>query len=67
MLERLLEQAPAIRRVLSEDRQHSHLSPSWQDAHVMEAVIKSLKPLAEFTDIVFGENHITMSSVLPMM
>ena len=33
----------------------------------MEAVNKALKPLAEFTDIMSGENHVTMSSVLPMM
>ncbi|XP_038064087.1 E3 SUMO-protein ligase ZBED1-like [Patiria miniata] len=67
MMERLLEQAPAIRRVLGEDRNHSHLSPSWQDIHVMEAVNKALKPLADFTDIMSGEKHVTVSSLLPMM
>ena len=31
-----LEQEPAIRRVLSNDRKASHLVPTWQDVDILE-------------------------------
>ncbi|KAL1270631.1 hypothetical protein QQF64_029647 [Cirrhinus molitorella] len=34
MIERMLEQLSAIRRVLVEDRKHGHLNPTWQDVSV---------------------------------
>ncbi|QQP33172.1 Hypothetical protein FKW44_024462 [Caligus rogercresseyi] len=44
MIERILEQGPAIRRVL-DDRRTQHLIPSWQDIDVMESVNAALKRL----------------------
>lgn len=62
MVERVLEQLPAIRRVLVEDKKHSHLNPSWQDVAVLESINAAMKPLADFTDILSGEKYVTVSS-----
>ncbi|KAJ8264750.1 hypothetical protein GJAV_G00154450 [Gymnothorax javanicus] len=65
MIDRVLEQAPAIMRVLAEDR---HTDPlSWQDVEVLEAINKALKPIAELTDILLEEDYVTLSSLLPML
>ncbi|XP_028444133.1 zinc finger BED domain-containing protein 1-like [Perca flavescens] len=61
MVERVLEQLPAIRRVLVEDRKHSHLNPTWPDVSVLESINAAMKPLADFTDILSGEKYVTVS------
>ncbi|XP_057208476.1 uncharacterized protein LOC130565609 isoform X2 [Triplophysa rosa] len=66
MVERILEQVPAIRRVL-DDRRHHHLNPRWQDIAVLESVNAALKPAAEFTDLLSGESYVTVSSVKPVL
>ncbi len=66
MVDRVLEQIPAIRRVL-DDRRHHHLNPSWQDIAVLESVNAALKPAAEFTDLLSGESYVTVSSVKPVL
>ncbi|KAI4892492.1 hypothetical protein NFI96_002921 [Prochilodus magdalenae] len=65
MIERIIEQAPAIGRVLAADRRAQPLT--WQDLDVLEAMNKALKPVAEFTDILSGENYVTISSLLPTL
>ena len=55
MMQRTLEQEPAIRRVLSNDRKASHLVPTWQDVDVLEGVVKALEPVADFTDMLSGK------------
>ncbi|KAJ8369464.1 hypothetical protein SKAU_G00094920 [Synaphobranchus kaupii] len=67
MVERILEQAPAIRRVLADDRQHQHLNLKWQDIHILESVNAALKPVADFTDVLSGESYVTVSSVKPVL
>ncbi|KAM9456199.1 E3 SUMO-protein ligase ZBED1 [Clarias gariepinus] len=67
MVERVLEQLPAIRRVLVEDKKHSHLNPTWQDVAVLESINAAMKPLADFTDIISGEKYVTVSSVKPVL
>ena len=67
MVDRILEQEAAIRQVLSGDRKSSHLTPTWQDVDVLESVSKALSPLKEFTDILSGERHVTVSAVKPML
>ncbi len=67
MVERVLEQLPAIRRVLVEDKKHSHLNPTWQDVAVLESINAAMKPLADFTDILSGEKYVTVSSVKPVL
>ena len=55
MMERVIEQEHAIRRVLSQDRKSSHLVPTWQDIDVIESVVKALQPVSEFTDMLSGK------------
>ncbi|XP_054470282.1 E3 SUMO-protein ligase ZBED1-like [Anoplopoma fimbria] len=66
MVDRVLEQIPAIKRVL-DDRRHQHLIPSWQDIAVLESVNAALKPAADFTDLLSGENYVTVSSIKPVL
>ncbi len=67
MVARLLEQEEAVRAVLSSDRKTSHLIPSWQDVEVLESIHVALSPLADLTDFLSGENHITISSIIPVL
>ncbi|XDV26376.1 hypothetical protein PO909_030116 [Leuciscus waleckii] len=67
MIDRVLEQIPAIRRVLIDDRKHGHLNPTWQDVSVLESINAALKPVADFTDVLSGEKYVTVSSVKPVL
>ncbi|XP_059922903.1 E3 SUMO-protein ligase ZBED1-like [Gadus macrocephalus] len=67
MIERVLEQQKAIAQVLSNDRKLRHLTLSWQDVDVLEAVNKSLSPLVEFTDALSGERYVSVSFVKPTL
>ena len=67
MVRRLLEQEEAIRVVLSFDRKFAHLVPTWQDIDVLESLSKALSPVADLTDFLSGEKHISISSVLPVL
>lgn len=67
MIGRILEQENAIRLVLSSDRKASHLVLSWQDIDVLQAINDALSPLAEFTDVMSGEDYVTVSAVLPII
>lgn len=67
MVRRILEQQAAISHVLSSDRKARHLLPTWQDLEVLEAVDKTLTPLAEFTDALSGELYVSVSSVKPSL
>lgn len=67
MLQRILEQEAAIRQVLSGDRKTAHLIPKWQDVEVLESVQAAIGPLADFTDILSGEDRVTLSSVKPVL
>ena len=67
MVSRLLEQEEAIRVVLGSDRKTSHLIPTWQDIRVWEAISKALSPIADLTDLLSGDTHVTVSSILPVM
>ena len=67
MVHQLLEQEEAIRVVLSFDRKSTHLVPTWQDIDVLESLSKALSPVADLTDLLSGEKHISISSVLPVL
>ena len=67
MTERILEQQKAVAQVLSNDRKLRHLTLSWQDVDVLEAVNKSLSPLVEFTDELSGEKYVCGSFVKPTL
>lgn len=66
-VERILEQHKAIQQVLSEDKKHRHLIPTWQDVEVLESINKALGPLLEFTDALSGEQQVTVSYVTPVL
>nr|XP_055037872.1 E3 SUMO-protein ligase ZBED1-like [Misgurnus anguillicaudatus] len=66
MIARILEQGPAIRRVL-DDRRTQHLLPTWQDIEVMESVNAALKSVADFTDALSSERAVTASSLKPVL
>ncbi|XP_060792651.1 E3 SUMO-protein ligase ZBED1-like [Neoarius graeffei] len=67
MVQRILEQLPAISHVLSPDRKARHLIPMWQDIEVLEAINNTLTPLANFTDAPSGEQYVSISSVKPVL
>lgn len=67
MIERFIEQEKAIRHVLTADKKHRHLVPTWQDIEVLEAVSKALGPLLEFTDALSGEQLVTVSYLKPVL
>jgi hypothetical protein len=56
MIDRILEQERAIRRVLSEDRKVAHLVLTWQDIDVLTSVHKAL-----------GDLYVTVSSIKPTL
>lgn len=66
MIERVLEQAHAIKRAL-DDGKHQHLNLTWQDIAVLESINAALKPVAEFTEILSNEKIVTASSVKPVL
>lgn len=66
MVARVLEQVPAIRRVL-DDRRSQHLIPTWQDIEVLESVNAALKKVTDFTDALSSEKTVTASSVKPVL
>ncbi|XDV32938.1 hypothetical protein PO909_003585 [Leuciscus waleckii] len=67
MVARVLEQVPAIRRVLMDDRRSQHLIPTWQDIEVLESINAALKKVADFTDALSCEKTVTASSVKPVL
>ena len=67
MVSRILEQKEAIRLVLSGDRDTSNIAPTWQDLDALQAIDKAVSPLSSLTDILSGEQYVTVSAVLPML
>ena len=57
----------AILAVLSADRMKSYLIPLWQDIEVLEAINKVLTPVADFTDLLSGEQYVSISAVKPVL
>ena len=60
---RVLEQEKAIRQVVSTDRKTCHLIPTWQDINVLQSVHSAIKSLADFTDMLSGEDGVTLSAL----
>ncbi|CAM4608403.1 unnamed protein product [Leuciscus chuanchicus] len=67
MLDRVLEQSKALTQVLSDDRKTRHLVPTWQDIEVLESINSALKPLQELTDILSGEEYVSVSYLKPVL
>ena len=60
LVQRILQQLPAIIHVLSPDRKTRHLNPTWQDIEVLEAINNSLSPLTGFTDALSAEQYASL-------
>ncbi len=67
MVDRILEQEKAIRRVLSEDSKAAHLVLTWQNIDVLTSLHKALEPFADFTDALSGDSYVTISSIKPTL
>uniref|UniRef100_A0A1X7TZ46 Uncharacterized protein n=1 Tax=Amphimedon queenslandica TaxID=400682 RepID=A0A1X7TZ46_AMPQE len=63
MVTRVLEQEAAIRQILSANRKCSHLVSTWQDLEVLESLKAALGSLADFTNILSGEEKVTLSTL----
>ena len=66
MVSRILEQKEAIHLVLSVDCNTSNIVPTWQDLDVLQAINQAISPLSSLTDILSGEQYVTVSAVLSM-
>ena len=53
--------------VLSSDRKTTHIVPRWQDIDVLQSLNQALSPPSDLTDILSGENYVTISALLPLM
>ena len=53
--------------VLSMDRKTTHLMPTWQDIDMLQSIYEALSPLSDLTDILSGEDYVTVSVILPLM
>ena len=67
MVGRIREQQEAINFVLGNDRKASHLVLNWQQKDVLEAIDKTLSPLKKMTDLLSGEDYVTISAIKPML
>ncbi len=67
MIARVLEQEPAISKVLASDKKARHLVPTWYDLQVLESVHKALRPLLDFSDAFSGEDYVTVSCIKPVL
>ena len=67
MIDRILEQEACIRQVFVVDRKNAHLIPTWQDLEVLESMKAALGQLDDFTDMLSGEQKVTVSSIKPVL
>ena len=67
MVAHILEQENATHTVLSAGRKASHLLPTCQDFQVLTAIHKAHTPLSHLTDVLSGEEYVTVSAILSML
>jgi hypothetical protein len=67
MMERIQEQFPALTQIFLDDRKHRHLTLTWQDKMVIDSTVSALKGFYELTDLLSGEQMVTISSYRPMV
>jgi hypothetical protein len=67
MISRVLRNKKAIRRVLGDDKDTSHLVPKWEDLEVLECIDAALGPLKEFSDIMSTSQYVTISALKPIL
>ena len=57
----------AVKRVLTSGRKAAHLTLTWQDIDVLKSINCVLSQLPSLTDVLSGENYVTISALLPLM
>ena len=67
MIDRILEQEACIRQVLTVEHKNAHLIPTWQDLDVLESLKAALGQLDDFTDMLSGEQKVTVSAIKPVL
>ena len=67
MISRIIEQIEPIKAVLSADRKTSHIVPTWQDMDVLNSIHTAISHLAGLTDILSGDEYVTISAVIPIV
>lgn len=67
MLHRLKELMIATNNVLMDDRKYRDLTISWQQASLIDVILKSLEGFHTLTDSLSGENEVTISSAIPLL
>nr|XP_055046939.1 zinc finger BED domain-containing protein 4-like [Misgurnus anguillicaudatus] len=67
MIARVLEQCKALNHVLSADKKTRLLTLTWQDMEVLESIHQALHPLQEFTDVLSGEEYVSVSYLKPVI
>ena len=67
MIDRILEQEACIRQVLAVDRKNAHLIPTRQDLDVLESMKAAIGQLDDFTDMLSGEQKVTVSAIKPVL
>ena len=64
MLQRIEEQNIAIYTVFNDDKKYRHLAIGGKEAGVVESVLRGLEGFESLTDLLSGENQVTISSAL---
>ena len=67
MIEQILEQEKAIARVLDSEKKSRHLVPNYQVFDVLESMNKAIGPQQEFTNVLSGENYVSVSYLKPVL
>ena len=67
MVSRLLEEEKAVWQVLRKNMKTSHLIPTWQNVHVWKSIANAVSPIADLTDLLSGDSHVTILSFQPVL
>ena len=66
IVDRVVEEEACIQQMLTIDRKYAHLIPTWQDLDVLETTKAALGQLDDFTDMLSGEQKVTVSAIKPV-
>ena len=67
MIDQILEQEDCIQQVLTVECKNAHLIPTWLDLDVLESMKAALGQLDDFTDMLSGEQKVTVSVIKPVL
>ena len=67
MLQRIKHLMPATNQIFMDDRKYRDLTLNWQDAALIDVLLKCLEGFSVLTDSLSGEKAVTISSSIPML